>query len=101
MSAEEVKEMLEPLIQQAEREGMWLYHNGIATGEFWFSPTQLRAENEKGHFLWGPVNWQLRDPWDKIKMLDQRISELMQERDNMLRNIGISQTRLEHARRSQ
>jgi len=44
---EEVIRLLEPLIQQAEREGKWLestYQN------IPFSPRELRAENAKGSY---------------------------------------------------
>jgi hypothetical protein len=57
---------LDNLIEQAKREGKWLY---CCYQQLWFSPDELRAENEQGRFRWGTVNWQLRDPVEKLEQM--------------------------------
>lgn len=83
-----VAEMLEPLIQEAERTGMWLYHNGLATGELWFSPAELRAANKEGRFLWGPVNWKLLPPSVKLSSLEKNMQRLHNEWDKTRERMG-------------
>lgn len=53
-----IREM-EPLIRQAENEGLWLksLHQG-----FWFKPQELRECQNRGEFLYNPVNWTLGMP---------------------------------------
>lgn len=50
---------LEPLLQDAEAEGKWLH---CAYQNLWFSPEELRAHHRDGRFVWGAINWSLRDP---------------------------------------
>ena len=54
---------LNPLIAQAEREGKWLYCNYQG---MWFSPKELRRANADGRFIWGAVNWCLRNPQEYL-----------------------------------
>lgn len=54
---------LKPLIQRARDEGKWLW---CRYQDLWFSPDQLEAANEKGRFIWGAANWQLRDPQERL-----------------------------------
>lgn len=66
MSREAVIESMRPLFERADREGLWFYMNyqGI-----WISPDELRAAHAGDRFLWGAVNWELRDPEELIKDL--------------------------------
>lgn len=63
---------LQPLITQARKEGKWLhcYYQDI-----WFSPDELEAANQEGRFLWGAVNWTLRDPHEMV----QEQAEILKE----------------------
>jgi hypothetical protein len=66
----ENKAELAALITRAENEGKWLhchYQN------MWFSPTQLRAENASGNFVWGVANWTLRDPEERLAQLKHNV----------------------------
>lgn len=58
---------IEYLFEVAEREGLWFYsgYQGI-----WFSPKELREEHANGKFIWGESNWTLRDPFDRLKELE-------------------------------
>ncbi len=53
---------------KAEEEGLWFHHAGLS-GRFWFSPGEIRKKWSKGKFLWGPVNWSLRDPAERLGQL--------------------------------
>lgn len=64
----EDKKQLADLIDKAESEGKWLHSR---YQDIWFSPAALRAENAKGRFVWGTVNWTLRDPKEKLARLEQ------------------------------
>ena len=63
---EEILKSLEPLFQEAKNKGFWFYSSYQS---IWFSPKELQSEHESGTFIWGAVNWQLRDPKDHIKEL--------------------------------
>ena len=63
-ASDEVKAELAPLIEQARAEGLWLWCH---YQDLWFSPDELQAQNAKGKFLWGAVNWMLRDPQERVK----------------------------------
>lgn len=54
---------LRPLFEQARREGKWFW---CAYQDLWFSPDDLERQQAKGSFIWGAVNWQLRDPREKL-----------------------------------
>ena len=67
---EKILASLEPLFQEAERTGKWFYSNYQG---LWFSPEQLREHHKNGRFIWGAVNWTLRDPKEKlIELLDHK-----------------------------
>jgi hypothetical protein len=55
---------LQPLIAQARKEGKWLHSQ---YQDIWFSPDELEAANREGRFLWGAVNWRLRDPNEMVQ----------------------------------
>lgn len=77
-------ELLEPLIKQAEREGKWLLcsYQGIT-----FSPKELREENAKGNFRWGPVNWRLFDPKTLLRDPEKARLEAVKHNDEIERRI--------------
>lgn len=55
--------LLKPLIEQAREQGLWLH---CRYQNIWMSPDDLERENTAGRFLWGPVNWILRDPQEYV-----------------------------------
>lgn len=63
---------LQPLITQARKEGKWLHSR---YQNVWFSPDELEAANQEGRFLWGAVNWALRDPHEMV----QKQAEILKE----------------------
>jgi len=80
----EIRESIEALIQEAERKGLWLhcYYQDI-----WRSPQQLREANAKGQFLWGPVNWSLRDPKERLDEARERSQRAAEEVRRITRDI--------------
>ena len=76
--ARQVAEMLKPMFRRARAEKLWFF-----TGyqQMWFSPDELAAENSNGRLLWGPVNWELRDPLEGLKSLDRKVADAQVERD--------------------
>lgn len=56
-------EAMQELINKAEREGKWLH---CYYQDLWFSPADLRKQQAAGSFRWGPVNWTLRDPAERV-----------------------------------
>jgi hypothetical protein len=74
----DVRAMLQPLIQQARAEGKWLW---TSYQDIWFSPDELDAQNANGKFLWGPVNWKLRDPGERLAEAEKRLAAAQREVD--------------------
>lgn len=66
----EIADQLRGLIQQARSERKWLW---CRYQDMWFSPDQLEEANRDGRFLWGPVNWQLRDPQERVDEARRRL----------------------------
>jgi hypothetical protein len=66
----EVQELLKPLIAEAKATDRWLHCH---YQDLWFSPEQLEAANAQGRFLWGPVNWTLRDPQERVAILSRDV----------------------------
>ena len=76
--AKKVMESLKPMFKEAKAKKLWFYTN---YQQIWFSPDELAAENKRGKFMWGAVNWELRDPIDGLKDLDGKIAAAQDERD--------------------
>ncbi len=76
--AKKVIESLKPMFEEAKARNLWFY---TSYQQIWFSPDELAAENKRGKFMWGAVNWELRDPIDGLKALDKKIAEAQAERD--------------------
>jgi hypothetical protein len=72
------KDALIALFEQARAENKWFYHGGM-TGPLWFSPAELEAELAAGHFLWGALNWRLRDPAEHLHEIDMKRKALTDE----------------------
>ncbi len=69
-SKADIVRTLEPLFQQALENGLWFYN---AHHSIWFSPGELIAEIENDKFVWGAVNWELRNPEERIEEIHQEI----------------------------
>jgi len=66
-----IKASLVPLIAEARATKKWLWCN---YQDMWFSPSELEKANAEGRFLWGPINWRLRDPQERVLELERAVS---------------------------
>ncbi len=76
----EIMGPLNELIAQARREGKWLW---TSYQDIWFSPDKLEAENKRGSFRWGVVNWKLRDPQERLNEAADRAASALRECDSI------------------
>lgn len=67
---------MQPLYEKAEKEGLWFWSR---YQDLWFSPSELKEAQGQGRFLWGYVNWELRDPKEKIAQLQRTKSTIDEE----------------------
>ena len=78
--AARIIESLEPMFKEAEAKGLWFWNR---YQDIWVLPADLRANHAKGQFVWGPDNWELRDPGDrKITMTAQELGKFKDEAMN-------------------
>lgn len=82
---EKILQSLEPLFERAKRNKLW-FHCGYQ--DLWFSPQELRAEQANGRFIWGPVNWNLRSPYELINELKTEIKKSEQTIDKLRQRIS-------------
>lgn len=60
---------LEPLFKRARVEGLWFW---TSYQDLWFSPDDLEERQREGRFIWGAVNWKLRDPMERLKEMEEK-----------------------------
>lgn len=74
---------LQPMIDEAEEKGLFFFHRQL---KLWFSPSELKEENQRGNFIWGAHSWRLLSPDEKLARLKnearkaQTAVDLFQER---------------------
>jgi hypothetical protein len=76
---------LHKLIEQARAEKKWLW---CQYQDLWFSPDQLAEANRNGRFLWGPVNWILRDPSERVAEAKERADRAAGEYARIAREVA-------------
>lgn len=79
---------LDVMFNQARISGLWFFHGGMS-GPLWFTPDELQAEQEKGKFVWGAVNWSLRSPTILLEQLTQKMESLDTEFRRVVERMGI------------
>ena len=67
---EEIENGLKPLFETAKKEGLWF---NCHYQDLWFSPKELEELQADGRFLWGAVNWKLRDPKEHLEYLKNKV----------------------------
>lgn len=67
---------LQQKIDQAKKEGKWLR---VHYQDLWYSPEQLEKENATGNFRWDANNFELRDPREKLKQLQEKLDAALEE----------------------
>lgn len=76
---------LAPMFAEAERDGLWF---NSTYQDLWFSPDELRKQHGRGSFVWGPVNWTLRDPKEHLARVRRAIEEHKREVAEIEARIG-------------
>lgn len=76
IEAEKVMRSMGPLFAKAEQLGLWFYS---PYQSLWFSPQRLRDQQAQGRFMWGAVNWELRDPKEHAAKLRQKAKDANRE----------------------
>lgn len=71
---------LEPLFEKAEKEDLWFY---CSYQNLWFSPDDLRKRHKNGQYIWSIDNWELRDPKEKLAMLEEKKIKIQKEIDEL------------------
>jgi hypothetical protein len=77
---------LRPMFEKARREGLWFYCNYQG---LWFSPDELEAEQKRGSFVWGAVNWQLRDPMVQIDEQERAVAGALAQLQVLRQRLGV------------
>lgn len=83
----DMDQQMRELIAQARAEKKWLwggYH------DIWFSPDQLEEQRRLGKFMWGPENWKLRDPTERIEEAQKRRDAAQSEVDRVIDQVTAS-----------
>jgi len=76
-TADIVREQMKPMLERARAEGLWFH---CFYQDMWFSPDQLEAEQENGNYLWGSLNWTLKDPKARLSQMDLEIKNMQTKR---------------------
>lgn len=84
-TVDEILSEMEPLFDEARRNGKWFW---CRYQDLWFSPDQLAAQHANGKFIWSAVNWQLRDPIERLKEAQDRASKAQNEVDRIAADIA-------------
>jgi hypothetical protein len=85
----EILQSLKPMFDKAERERLWF---SSPYQQLWFSPGNLREAQSNGRFRWGSVNWELRDPRERVKELREEGKALLRKADAMEQEIQFKAT---------
>ena len=85
MLSTSVRDALEPLFAEAGRTSRWFWARQY---DLWFSPGELRAEHDRGKFIWGPPNWELRDPQEGMNALDEAAEQAWFAADQFRRRMA-------------
>lgn len=73
---DEILKNLEPLFTEAIANGKWFWNR---YSDSWFSPDEMRYQHSQGKFIWGPANWELRNPEELVNRIIEKISRLQLE----------------------
>ena len=69
---------MRPLFDKAEQQRLWFYSR---YQDLWFSPEALKRHQAEGRFRWGAVNWELRDPRERVAKLREEAKQLLRTAD--------------------
>ena len=81
---EEILNCLEPLLRIAEKQKKWFFSH---YQKLWFSPQKFRENHKKGKFIWNFINWELIDPNEKIKYIQEEIEDKKRELQDFIEEV--------------
>lgn len=75
---------LAAMMERAKQENLWFFttYQGL-----WFSPADLEKHWSQGEFHWGAVNWQLRDPQERLAEFAAESADKERQREQFARRI--------------
>jgi hypothetical protein len=82
---ETILAMLSPLMERARKEGLW-FHCGYQ--DMWFAPDELQKRWDRGELIWGPVNWELRDPKVLLEQAKESVYSAVRRRDELEKRLS-------------
>lgn len=77
---DDTPDAMDQLFVRAESEGLWFFS---PYQHLWFSTTQLKRHRANGRYRWGAVNWELRDPNERLAMAEANLSIAQSALDNV------------------
>jgi hypothetical protein len=75
------------LFEKARAKGLWFY---AKCQDIWCSPGELARHRRAGKFCWGAVNWELRDPAERISEYNAEILALVRERESFRARVAVT-----------
>lgn len=84
-STEVMIDEMEPMFAEAKKRRLWFYS---AYQNLWWSPDELRTEQEAGRFRWGPANFKLRAPAEYIAERQRAVDEETRRLEEAWRRIA-------------
>jgi hypothetical protein len=80
-----VTDSLRLMFEEARQKGLWFFS---PYQQLWFSPDELQENQKNGRFCWGAVNWELRDPKERVEQLRLEAAALVRQADQMAGRIS-------------
>ena len=67
---DEIIKSLQPMFDRARKEHLWFH---CSYDDIWLTPDELAGLHKEGRLIWGPDNWELRDPQELIDQKERLI----------------------------
>lgn len=81
------RDSLDHMFAVARTKQLWFFHGGLS-GPLWFSPDELEAEQKNGKFVWGAVNWHLRDPKEYLEQAGVAVDRAKAEQEHIAKRLA-------------
>lgn len=79
---------LAPMLAEAREKGLWFSCTSFLVGPLYLSPDELKTHLDAGEYHWGPDNWTLVDPADRLRQLDDAVAAAQKERNAFARRMS-------------
>ena len=68
---DDIIKSLQPMFDRARKERLWFH---CPYQDLWLTPDELIEYFDENRFVWGPDNWELRDPQELIEQKEKLIA---------------------------